>query len=289
MRRSATNLTTLHEFGRELSALRMQAGAQAKDVAERLHISASKLSKIEHGRAAPTESDVRAILALFDVSLSKQEQLIRAHREIVLKRRFGPRKPSTYLVSTLEEIEDATSGARRVRTLCAQFIPWFVQTPRYIELYFERFNPDLSPNEVNRRLVSRLKRQAELFGHEREYEIVIFESAFRSSLTADAGYGDLAESVRRCSTLPNVDLRIVPASKKRGLLHDFSAYGSKIVTEVFNYAVITSEKDARNRANDEFTDIKSLSVSGEEALDIVERYADRPHPEIDVRQARSCH
>lgn len=290
MKRSTPIATTLQELGSELRTIRKNAGVQANDVARQLHISPAKLSKIENGNVTPSEPDVLAILTLFDVPSSKQEQLIQAHREIVLRRRFGLRRPGTYLVNTIEEIEEATAGSRRVRAACARLIPWFVQTPRYIELYYRRFNPDLSPPEVDKNLVSRLKRQAEVFGHQREYEIIMFESVFESSLSADAGYGELSQSIQRCGALPHVDLRIVPSSKVRLWIEDVSVYETTVVTDVFNCAAITSDSNRRRAIDDELTAIRSISVGGEEALEIVNRYAERErHPkqtalEVDLRQ-----
>lgn len=248
-------------------------------------MSASKLSKIENGHMIPAENDLRGLIELFEAPTYKQEQLILACRRLEDERRFGTTKPTVSITSSDEEISAVISDCTRICSIHTHWVPWELQTPKYIERYFIQFEPDMTPTEINRRIITRLKRQAELFDQQRSYEIVVFESVFSSSLCLESNSAELSELAHRYSAFPHIDVRVVP--DMRPSINDFSIYGSAVVADMLNRAIITTERSAHRFAEDQFNSIRSLSVGGDEALEIIDRYVLGSHTSIDLRDSRT--
>jgi transcriptional regulator with XRE-family HTH domain len=147
-------------LGAELRRLRERAGLTGDDVAKRVKWSASKVSRIENAQSAPRASDIRKLLALYDIEGRDAEELLALAEEAARKgwwETYSPTLPPEYsaLIGMEAEAQSALSWA-------AQIVPGLFQTDDYaLEVtngYLERIAP-VPPSETRRRVEVRLARQ----------------------------------------------------------------------------------------------------------------------------------
>ncbi len=68
-------------LGAELRKHREEAGVTIEAVAERLHCSTSKVSRIETGHTSATPRDVRAMLDIYGIDGDESSELVQISRE----------------------------------------------------------------------------------------------------------------------------------------------------------------------------------------------------------------
>lgn len=70
-------------LGKELRRMRIDLGELLKDMAENLNITPSYLSSIENGKKKPTHEWLENLFKVYDLPLSKRQELERAYFETI--------------------------------------------------------------------------------------------------------------------------------------------------------------------------------------------------------------
>ncbi|MFE4667092.1 helix-turn-helix domain-containing protein [Streptomyces sp. NPDC056716] len=145
--------------GVQLAGLREDAELSQEQAARRVGFSPAKLSRIEagKGRKPPTETDVRALLALYEVDAYETSVLIE-----LLQRAGRPGWWQRYDKRLMPEWFDRLVGlqeaAASIRTFELQYVPGLLQTRRYAEAVVRRGLPVAPEHEVRRRVELRTRR-----------------------------------------------------------------------------------------------------------------------------------
>jgi transcriptional regulator with XRE-family HTH domain len=198
-------------LGGQLRKLREAAGITPDQAGYEIRASRSKISRLEHGRVSFKERDVADLLSLYGVTDSGQ----RHHLLMLAERANSPGWWARYddvlpdWFETYIGLEQATS---LIRTYELQFVPGLFQTEDYaraVTLLGHRAAP---PEEIERRVSLRLKRQEILSRAEPVPKVwaVIDESALRRPL---GGREVMREQLRHLVELtesPQVTLQIMP-------------------------------------------------------------------------------
>jgi transcriptional regulator with XRE-family HTH domain len=196
----------------ELRRLRERAGLTGDEVAEDVGWSASKVSRIETAQTAPRESDIRKLLALYDIGGRDADELLALAKEAAGKgwwETYSPTLPPEYsaLIGMEAEAQSASSWA-------AQTVPGLLQTADYAREvtngYLERIAP-VPPSETGRRVEVRLARQQVLTrDHPLELRAVLDQSVLYRRFGDQDVMKSQLKKLLELSERANISLRILP-------------------------------------------------------------------------------
>ena len=142
-------------LGAKLRELREEKTLTAEDVAQRLLVSQSKISRLENGRRSISQRDVRDLCNVYDVT---DEKLIDALMAMARESRqrgwwhaFGDVPYSVYIGLEAEAVS--------VRNYESLFIPGMLQTREYARAVVAGIQPEAAPAQLEKRTEIRMMRQ----------------------------------------------------------------------------------------------------------------------------------
>ncbi len=184
----------------------------AEEVADRLLVSQSKISRLENGRRSISPRDVRDLCGVYGVEdkrlIDSLMQMARESRQQGWWHAFAELSTSYSVYIGLET--DASS----LRVYEPQVIPGLFQTPAYAEALIAGALPEVTDEEIDSRVQVRLRRQQRVWDDKNPLRLwaVVDEAVLRRLV---GGTSVMAEQMNRlveCSRLPNVTLQILPFS-----------------------------------------------------------------------------
>jgi len=142
----------------ELRQLRERTGLSREQVADATDINRATLYRIETAQAKPQVRTLRALLSVYDVPASRQDELV-----AILKLA----KQESWLCGTSEGLPEQYATyigfeqeARQILNYESSFIPGLLQTEAYVRAVIPGGDPALPPDEVENRVIARMARQA---------------------------------------------------------------------------------------------------------------------------------
>ncbi|ANY06527.1 helix-turn-helix domain-containing protein [Pseudonocardia sp. HH130630-07] len=201
-------------LGNVLKQLRAGRGLQLSEVARRLAISPSKLSRIETGHIDPKFRDVRELLETYGADPEVREQVLEWANEA---RSPGWWQPfSVRVTADLDLYISLESEARTVRIYSTP-ISGLLQTESYATAMLQGAYPTVTGTELAALLAIRMGRQrvvdpARATAEPVELHAVLDESALHRFAGAPETMREQLHALVDRSHRPNVDLRILPFS-----------------------------------------------------------------------------
>ena len=193
------------ELGASLKRLRNGKGWTAEQVAERLLMSPSKLSRLETGQRGASERDINDLCGLYEVGEEQRQHLLELASE-------GKQRPwwqsfalsySTYVGLEAAAISISDYGLGMV--------PGLLQTADYARALIRAATPQYEDEVVEQRVQGRLARQQLLRSQDApRFEAVVDESALHRVTGSPAIMQAQLERLLDLSRLPNVTLRAIP-------------------------------------------------------------------------------
>jgi transcriptional regulator with XRE-family HTH domain len=193
------------ELGALLKALRNAKGWTAEQVADRLTMSTSKLSRLETGQRGASARDVNDLCNLYEVDDEQRQHLLELASE-------GKQRAwwqalalpySTYVGLEAEAISISDYGLG--------IVPGLLQTADYARAVVRAAVPRWVPEVVEQRVQGRMARQqllqAETAPH---FEAVVDESVLHRVVGSPGVMQAQLERLLAMSDLPNVTLRVIP-------------------------------------------------------------------------------
>ncbi|GAA1604198.1 helix-turn-helix transcriptional regulator [Streptomyces globosus] len=145
-------------LGMELRKLREDKGMTAEQVAERLLVSQSKISRLENGRRSISQRDVRDLCDVYEVEdrrlVESLMQMAKDSRQQGWWHAFGDIPYSVYI--------GLETDAASLRTYEPQMVPGLLQTPEYAHALIRGAVPETSPADVEKRVQVRMHQQKRL-------------------------------------------------------------------------------------------------------------------------------
>jgi transcriptional regulator with XRE-family HTH domain len=209
-------------LARALRHLREEAGLTIEEIAEKLEMSASTVSRMETAQVGVRPRDLKFLLDMYEVSEAERDQLLQIARERRQQRwwREYADLPSI-LFAGLEE------DASAIWQYSTQLIPGLLQTEAYARAVLQAIRLDAKPGDVERRLELRVHRQELLTSeHAPEYWVVLDEAVVLRQVGGPAvmadQLGELIEAARR----PNVTLQVLPftSGEHAGMDGEFTVF-----------------------------------------------------------------
>jgi transcriptional regulator with XRE-family HTH domain len=202
-------LSRRRRLGGELRRHREQAGVSGRQLAERIGISQSKVSRIETGSAIPTIPQVTAWAEAVGASGSTTDALMvlidAAYTEV--HPWSAAMQDQIHLQDDIQELENRT-GVKRVYE--PSLVPGLLQTAEYVRRVFTMFEPAYAESDVPAVVAGRLDRQVALFDPARRFEFLITEAALRWRIGPSGLLRSQLDRIASVSTLENVSIGLIP-------------------------------------------------------------------------------
>ncbi|MFF1378642.1 helix-turn-helix domain-containing protein [Streptomyces sp. NPDC058308] len=195
-------------LGQELRRLRELKGMTAEEVAERLLVSQSKISRLENGRRSISQRDVRDLCGVYEVEdhrvVDSLMQMAKDSRQQGWWHSFGDIPYSVYI--------GLETDAASLRVYDPQVVPGLLQTRAYAEALITGALPETTPTDIEKRVQVRMRRQDRVAAPESPLRLwtVLDESALRRVVGSRHLMRDQLEHLVEQSQLPHVTVQVIP-------------------------------------------------------------------------------
>lgn len=195
------------ELGARLRALRTAAGMTVEDVAARMDVSPTKISRIETAARGVNINDIRVLCDVLGVAQEERDGLLALARES--RRRswwqaYGlPEGLTTYV-----GLEDAAVAISEYES---GTVPSLLQTEAYARAVIEGSLPDLEPEVVEVRVKARLTRQSRVMGEQPvELWAVLDEGALHRTVGGTEVMREQLHTLTARAAMPHITVQVIP-------------------------------------------------------------------------------
>ena len=193
-------------LARALRHLRDEAGLTIEEVAKKLEMSASTVSRMETAQVGVRPRDLRFLLELYEVSEVEREQLLQIARE-----RRQQRWWQEYADVPSIALAGLEADASTIWQYSTQLVPGLLQTEPYARAVLEAIRLDAKADDIDRRLELRMHRQALLTSeHAPEYWVVLDEAVARRQVGGPVVMAEQLGQLIEMAKRPNVTLQVLP-------------------------------------------------------------------------------
>ncbi|PZH16910.1 transcriptional regulator [Streptomyces sp. NTH33] len=195
-------------LGQELRRLRELKGMTAEEVAERLLVSQSKISRLENGRRSISQRDVRDLCGVYEVEdhrvVESLMQMAKDSRQQGWWHSFGDIPYSVYI--------GLETDAASLRIYDPQVVPGLLQTRQYAEALVSGALPETAPADIEKRVQVRMRRQERISATENPLRLwtVLDEAALRRVVGSRSLMREQLEHLVEQSRLPHVTVQVIP-------------------------------------------------------------------------------
>ncbi|CAL2057595.1 MULTISPECIES: helix-turn-helix domain-containing protein [Streptomyces] len=195
-------------LGQELRKLREQKNMTAEEVAERLLVSQSKISRLENGRRSISQRDVRDLCGVYEVEdqrvVDSLMEMARDSRQQGWWHTFGDIPYSVYI--------GLETDAESLRVYEPQIVTGLLQTPAYAEALVRGALPETSAAEIEKRVGVRMRRQERITTEKEPLRlwIVLDEAALHRVVGGKRVMREQLEHLLKLSELPHVTVQVMP-------------------------------------------------------------------------------
>jgi transcriptional regulator with XRE-family HTH domain len=256
-----------------LQELRRRAGLSGVQLARRVNMSQSKISKIETGKATPSLVDVELILRALGAPTELMTQVTALARiantewqDARALRRKGLDKKQIEL-ATLER------NSTEFRYFLPTMITGLLATPEYIRASLAPF-----PGDHSKAIARKLERQTVLYDSAKHFTFILTEQACLWPLVPAQAMAMQLDRLASVSRLPNVRLGVIPMTGHMpwAPLNVFTVYDDSLATvEVSTGALVFRDPRDVQEYLGEFRTFEGYSLWGDNARAKLREWADR--------------
>ncbi|MFI9393660.1 helix-turn-helix domain-containing protein [Streptomyces bauhiniae] len=195
-------------LGQELRKLRELKGMTAEEVADRLLVSQSKISRLENGRRSISQRDVRDLCGVYEVEdqrvVDSLMEMARDSRQQGWWHTFGDIPYSVYI--------GLETDAQSLRVYEPQLVTGLLQTRAYAEALVRGALPETSTAEIEKRVKVRMRRQERVTdeGNPLRLWVVLDEAALHRVVGSKLIMREQLEHLIELSNLPHVTVQVLP-------------------------------------------------------------------------------
>ncbi|MGW7515286.1 helix-turn-helix domain-containing protein [Streptomyces sp. NPDC054796] len=197
-------------LGQELRQLRERKGMTAEEVADRLLVSQSKISRLENGRRSISQRDVRDLCGVYEVDdrriVDSLMQMAKESRQQGWWHAFGDIPYSVYI--------GLETDAASLRVYEPQVVPGLLQTRAYAEAVCVGALPEASNADIEKRVQVRMRRQERITDPRQPLRLwaVLDEAALRREVGGRQTMIEQLEHLNEMATKPHVTIQVMPFS-----------------------------------------------------------------------------
>ncbi|MEV0698850.1 helix-turn-helix transcriptional regulator [Saccharopolyspora sp. NPDC050389] len=268
-------------LGAQLRDLRSDANIRGIELAKAVGVSQSHLSQCENGRAVLTSKQLEAAIDFLEPD-EHQAELLRALRKDAAKKGWW-RDFSDVLPEQVEVLIGLETEATWLRSFEGGVIPGLLQTHDYAEAVISAATPYVRPQDIERRVDLRMRRQQRLREPDCKLTAVIGEEAIRYQVGGRQVLHDQLRHILKVVDEHDVTVQVVPfttgAHPGRGENYMILSFPEPTDPEAVYLETLTSwafrEKPHEVRAyNYTFNAITALALSPRESIELIARTAE---------------
>ena len=202
-------LSNRRRLAGEMRRLRDLSGISGRQLAERIGISQSKVSRIEAGLTVPSAPEVAAWAASVNAS-DTAAALLTALTEAVYTEVHpwhAALRERIHLQDEIQEIENRTRTQLAYET---SLVPGLLQTAEYARRVFVMFDPAYAELDIPAVVAGRLDRQVALFDPAQRFAFLITEGALRWRIGPPPVLLSQLDRIASLGTLENVSIGLIP-------------------------------------------------------------------------------
>ncbi|WP_411150218.1 helix-turn-helix domain-containing protein [Streptomyces sp. A30] len=260
-------------LGARLREIRKDSGLTARELASLAGWHESKCSRIENGRTAPSDDDLRTY-TLNCGAVDQTDDLIATARNIDGAYVEWRRMERSGLRRAQESVIPLWERTRHFRAYSSWLIPGPLQTRAYIEALLRAIRDRRAlPDDLEEAVRVRVDKQRILHEGPRRFAVLLEESALRHQIGGAATMAGQLGHLLSLATLPNVSLGVIPLSADRTALwpvEDFWIFDDAQVNVelVSAFLTITQPHEVGMYAQT-FADLADLAVYGATARALI--------------------
>jgi hypothetical protein len=199
-------------LGAQLRRLRTEAGISREDAGEAIRASAWKIHRLENGQVGYKDRDIADLVAFYGVTDPVEvATFITMAREANMPGWWNAYRD--LLPQWFRAYVDLEAVAAQIRTYQGQLVPGLLQTEAYMRALMRGTLRDRRPEEIDRRVRLRLRRQR-LLTQDGGPQLwaVMDEAALRRPVGGKKVLRAQIERLIEATTLPRVSLQVLPFS-----------------------------------------------------------------------------
>jgi transcriptional regulator with XRE-family HTH domain len=266
-------------LGEALRAVRAHAGLSGEQLAKRLGISQSRVSRIELGQQIASADLVRRWAEVTGAPEKRSAELVgwaeSAGSEAVAWRAAMGRG----LARLQRDSRELEETAATIRSFQPVLVPSLLQVPEYARRIFAAGNPQHSASDIAAAVAARLDRQLRLYEGTARFEFVITEAALRWRVGPRHVMLAQLDRITAVAGLDSVDLRVISLDTDLATWHehgfsltDDRVEGDPVVTvETQTSQVITADPAEVAFYRDAFMRLREAALHGTEADALLQR------------------
>jgi transcriptional regulator with XRE-family HTH domain len=191
--------------------LRRRAGLTGGELARRVGVSQSRISRIETGYLVPPDDEVDQLATELGASAQQHADLQESARAARAMLRSWRSLHARGFSQHQKEIARWERNATRQRLFQPNIIPGLLQTAEYARRAIEL---STTAQDVSAAVAARVARQAILYERSKSFEFLITEGALRWRIVPAAIHVAALHQVISLSTLENVTVGVIPWSAR---------------------------------------------------------------------------
>jgi transcriptional regulator with XRE-family HTH domain len=201
--------TGRQQLAAELRKLRDLAGVSGRELANKIGISQSKVSRIESSTAMPSLPEVTAWADALEVSDEVRERLVTmteaAFTEVHPWRAALQRRGHFQ-----DDVQELETQAGRVCTFQSSLVPGLLQTAEYARRVLSMSQLPYAAEDFAAAVAARLHRQLAIYEEDRTFDFLITEAALRWCPGPSRLLLAQIDRISSVSTLDNVTIGLIP-------------------------------------------------------------------------------
>lgn len=196
-------------LGRALGRLRVNAGLSQPQIAAKLGLSQSKVSRVESGKQRVTVPEVDQWCRETGATDERRGELLALAEEALL----GPTSWDQVGndAGQQQRAGDMEARAGLISVFQPVILPGLLQTATYARHVFSA-GPGGAPPDLADRVMGRMERQRILYDSRKRLRFIVTEAALRWPFGPPAEHLEQLDRLAEIMGRPNVDLRILPSA-----------------------------------------------------------------------------
>lgn len=234
----------LEALAARLRDLRLDAGLNGRELADRCGWSEAKRSRIEGAKRAPSDADVRAWCRACGAE-DQADDLIAANRRLDSMYVQWRRQMRTGMRRLQEAGMQLYQETRHFRAYSSDVVPGFLQTPGYAAAIMRSITDFTgTPDDITAAVKARMKRSQVIREGDRRFSVLLEEAVLRYQVgppdVTSAQLGQLLAIMAQ----PNMSIGVIPFAARRTILpaETFTVFDDRLArVELLTARVTVSE------------------------------------------------
>lgn len=212
--------TQRRRLGEELRSARVKAGLSGEQLAERLGVSQSRVSRIELGQQAAPVDVVRRWTAATGASDDRAAALVGLAEGAATEAVAWRTAMGRGLVRLQQDARETELGAANLFCFQPILVPGLLQVPEYARRTFAAGNPTRGPAEVAAAVAARMDRQLVLYEGMTLVDIVLSEAALRWRVGPSRVMLAQLDRITALAGLETVTIGVIPLDTQVDTWHE---------------------------------------------------------------------